>query len=362
MALNAGTLMVNFTDVSNGCSGTTTLNVLGSTQVPTVTIASSSTLGIGCAPTNTSVTLSSTTTPVSGLTYSWSTGAAGASITVNTAGIYTLTVTDPSNNCATTNTIDVLDNTAIPSVNAGPDSSIPCGSSSFTLNGTSTNTNVVYAWTGLGIVTGSNTASPVINQAGSYTLTVTDPNTGCSSQDTVNIASSSVFAAFTPDQTTGTAPLTVSFANSSVGAINYNWSFGDGGVSTQTNTAYTFNTSGTFIVTLIASAGPCMDTVTSTIVVTDGLSVLIPNVFSPNEDGVNDLFMITSTGVKELTLEIFNRWGQLMYESKSRDKASWDGMTSNGEKAPTGTYFYFVKAIGFDDKEISKNGPLNLFR
>jgi gliding motility-associated-like protein len=221
---------------------------------------------------------------------------------------------------------------------------------------------VIYSWSGAGIVSGSNTANPEINLTGSYTLTVTDPNTGCSSQDTINITSSSVFAGFSPDQTSGTAPLTVTFANSSVGAINYNWSFGDGGVSTQTNTAYTFNTSGTFTVTLIASAGPCSDTATASIVITDGLSVHIPNVFSPNEDGVNDLFMITSTGVKEMTLEIFNRWGQLMYESKSGDKASWDGVTSNGAKAPTGTYFYFVKVIGFDDKEISKNGPLNLFR
>jgi gliding motility-associated-like protein len=362
MALNAGTLTVNFTDASNGCSGTTTLNVLGSTQVPTVTIASSSSVGVGCSPSNSTVTLTSNTSPTTGLNYSWSTGDLTSAITVTTGGVYTLTVTDPSNSCSSTETISITDNTAVPSASAGANSFIPCGTSSFTLNGSSSNAAATYSWTGAGVVSGANTAGAVINMAGTYTLTVTDSITGCVSQSTVDIQNTVVTASFTPDQTSGISPLTVNFANSSIGAVNYNWSFGNGSVSTQTNTANTYNNSGTFVVTLIASSGPCSDTATVTIVVTDGLSLQIPNVFTPNNDGTNDVFTITSTGVKEMTLEIFNRWGQLMYESKSGAKASWDGMTNNGTTAAAGTYFYFVKAIGFDGNEISKNGPLNLFR
>jgi gliding motility-associated-like protein len=60
-------------------------------------------------------------------------------------------------------------------------------------------------------------------------------------------------------------------------------------------------------------------------------------------------------------LQIFNRWGQILYEF-SGPNASWDGLSPAGSEVPGGTYFYFVKAIGFDGKEIEKNGTVNLFR
>ena len=105
----------------------------------------------------------------------------------------------------------------------------------------------------------------------------------------------------------------------------------------------------------------CSDTAYAIIVIADGFSLEIPNVFTPNDDGVNDFFTIKSTGVKEIALQIFNRWGQLMYEFTGA-KAAWDGITNNGQKATDGTYFYFIKAIGFDGKEFAKNGPVSLFR
>ena len=122
-----------------------------------------------------------------------------------------------------------------------------------------------------------------------------------------------------------------------------------------------YNGNGSFVVTLIATSGLCIDTAIMDILVNDGLSIEIPNVFTPNDDGINDVLTIKSTGVKELSLQIFNRWGQQMYEFTGT-KAAWDGVNSNGNKAASGTYFYFVKATGFDDKEITKNGPVSLFR
>ena len=81
------------------------------------------------------------------------------------------------------------------------------------------------------------------------------------------------------------------------------------------------------------------------IIVNDGLTIEIPNVFTPNGDNVNDLFTIKSTGVKEIDLQIFNRWGQLLY-SFNGVKASWDGINTNGGKAPDGTYFYLIELGG----------------
>jgi len=107
--------------------------------------------------------------------------------------------------------------------------------------------------------------------------------------------------------------------------------------------------------------GVCSDTAYAVIVVDAGFSLEVPNVFTPNGDNTNDVFTITSTGVKEITLKIFNRWGQLMYDF-SGAKAAWDGITNAGEKATDGTYFYFIIATGFDGTTYEKNGPVGLFR
>jgi gliding motility-associated-like protein len=104
-----------------------------------------------------------------------------------------------------------------------------------------------------------------------------------------------------------------------------------------------------------------VDTATAIIIVENGLTLEIPNVFTPNGDGINDLFTILSTGVKEIDLQIFNRWGQKLF-SFNGPKAAWDGLTDKGAKVPDGTYFFFVKATGFDDKTIEKQGTVNLFR
>jgi PKD repeat protein len=74
-------------------------------------------------------------------------------------------------------------------------------------------------------------------------------------------------AVFTPDKTTGNAPLTVLFGNSSSGATTYSWSFGDGNTSTSTSPSHTFNTAGTYTVKLIASKGDCKDSTSVTITV-----------------------------------------------------------------------------------------------
>ena len=96
------------------------------------------------------------------------------------------------------------------------------------------------------------------------------------------------------------------------------------------------------------------------IIVDFELLIIIPNVFTPNGDNINDLFTIQSTGVKEMTLSIFNRWGLALYEF-SGPNAAWDGYI-NGEKAIDGTYFYIVKALGYDCKKIEKQGTVSLFR
>lgn len=83
--------------------------------------------------------------------------------------------------------------------------------------------------------------------------------------------------------------------------------------------------------------------------------LVIPNVFTPNSDGANDVYSITSKGMKEWNLTIVNRWGNVVFETTDPGTA-WDG-TINGEPCEDGTYFYVLKAKS-TSKEYSKHGHL----
>ncbi len=370
----SGIYTLAITNTLTGCVNTTTnsantFTVYLNTTTPTITTnAISSNTVIGCS--NSTVSFSTNVTANgSSLTYTWSTGVNTPTIDITTAGVYSVVVTDSDNGCLASSQFTVEGNTITPQgVNAGANTSIPCGSNSLTLTGVSTSTNVNYSWSGpstTSILSGSNTATPVVTEVGTYTLTVTDNQTGCQSTSTVNVSQTNVTAAFTANPTSGTSPLTVTFTDASSGANNWSWNFGDTSpVQTFTSNPASLSTvysTGTYTASLTASSGSCTSTYTVLIVVEDGLTLEIPNVFTPNSDGANDVFTINSSGVKEISLQIFNRWGQILHEFTG-PKASWDGLTPNGNLAPTGTYFFFVKATGFDDKVIEKNGVLSLFR
>jgi gliding motility-associated-like protein len=134
-----------------------------------------------------------------------------------------------------------------------------------------------------------------------------------------------------------------------------------GATSTATNPAYTYTANGTYTVTLIASNGTCLDTATAIIVVDVATSIVIPNIFSPNGDGVNETFMIMCTGMKSLTCDIYNRWGQLVYTLNGPNEV-WDGKLNNGNQATEGTYYFMLNAVGLDGKTYSYQGPLTLVK
>ncbi len=284
---------------------------------------------------------------------------------MTTAGIYTLVVINTVNGCSVTPSYTVDGNTTPPqNVDAGASTSVGCGTSTVSLLGTTSSTvNVSYSWagpSGTSIISGANTTTPTITEVGQYTLTVTDNLTGCQTIDTVNVTLSVATASISANPTSGPSPLDVAFTGTGSGSPSFNWNFGDGNTSANQNPNNVFTT-GTYTVTLTTTSGSCTATSTIVIVVEDGLTLEIPNVFTPNGDGSNEIFNIKSTGVKEISLQVFNRWGQKLYEFIG-PKASWDGLTPNGKEVPEGTYFYFVKATGFDDSKIEKHGTVNLFR
>jgi gliding motility-associated-like protein len=170
-----------------------------------------------------------------------------------------------------------------------------------------------------------------------------------------------VTASFTSNPSAGFSPLPVQFTNTSINATTYAWSLGDGNSTPVTNPSNTYVGSGTYTVVLIATNGVCTDTAVGTIIVNDNSSILIPNVFTPNSDGSNDLFFMTCVGISELHGDIFNRWGQKIFEINSPNQG-WDGKTMDGDDASSGTYYLMLQAKGADGRVYDLQAYIGLFR
>ena len=122
---------------------------------------------------------------------------------------------------------------------------------------------------------------------------------------------------------------------------------------------YTFDKAGTYQVYLTVNNGSC--SATDSIVVTVSESKLeVPNVFTPNGDGINDEFRVAYQSLTQFEAWIYNRWGRLVYHWNDPQKG-WDG-TIGRKEAAEGPYFYIIKAVGADGKKYLKKGDINLLR
>jgi gliding motility-associated-like protein len=92
----------------------------------------------------------------------------------------------------------------------------------------------------------------------------------------------------------------------------------------------------------------------------NGISVIIPNVFTPNQDGINEVFSIKTDGITELICEIYDRWGLKMYSWNS-PTGFWDG-TANGKQCTEGTYYYVVNTRDFKGVAHTYKGYMQLIR
>jgi gliding motility-associated-like protein len=150
------------------------------------------------------------------------------------------------------------------------------------------------------------------------------------------------------------------YDKSSPNSAFYHWDFSDSySDSTHGPIAHRFNSGGVYGVCLyVMTVHGCIDTTCQDIVVGESESLYIPNAFSPNADGINDYFKVYCTGIIEMDVIIYDRWGVKVYEYNTVE-GKWDGW-HNGQPSPEDVYVYKVIAKGVVHDNIERTGHVSL--
>ena len=273
--------------------------------------------------------------------YTWNTGSTQAQQVITQPGIYWLEVSQQG--CLKRDSVSVLYK-PIPQVSLGNDTTL-CEGVSYLLNAISSS-NVTYTWQN------NNTAATYVVQApGKYWVRVL--LNGCANADTVNITYKlkPAFDLGGSDTTICKGqPLLLQAAVN--GNANYKWQNG------STGSSFNVTAPGDYEVTVTNECGEKSDKIT----VKEGLCVLkMPNAFSPNHDGVNDVFRIKNPWyIREFHMVIYNRWGEKVFESFDPNKG-WDG-NYNGIAQSTGEYIWMIALTDVDGEKDSSRGFVILTR
>ena len=294
-------------------------------------------------------------------------------------GTYTLTAKNLNNGCIASGTTIIADNRIYPVVNnpsAPPPFILDCGEKTDTINAIYTNptSDWKYQWfvtqgtATTGVLTNS---TLIVNSPGIYRVFVTNNSNGCSSIGEVSIVNGVLTGLLDANYDSGFAPLNVTLYNNSKSvnslSITSVWNFGNGTTNITNSSilsqSVTYNQPGTYTVSLFVSKGNCQDIAKKIIKVDIPSKLEVPNVFTPNGDGSNDIFFLSAANLTEITALIFDRWGNKVYELTSNTgNIAWDGKNQTGKDVAEGTYFYVITAKGKDDETYNTKGNLSLYR
>ena len=362
--LTTTTYTVSGTDI-NGCVNTATalVNVF---VLPTVTVNPS------VFPFCTGQTVALVANGA--LLYSWSPSNGlntinGANVTASLLAttVYIITGTDV-NGCFSTATATLtFDPTPVATFNVVPST----GCEPLTVSVENTSVNGVTALWHFGDGTfGAGNSTQHSYSAGTYdVLMITSNASGCS-DSALQISAVSVFPSPTayfnmdpaaPGNFTFSDNL-FSFFNTSIGAINYNWDFGDNTSDTSFNIAHSFTEEGEYYVTLTVTAvNGCLDTARSPLIIIDGEpKPWIPSAFTPNNDGANELLNIYGIAIATVDFRVYDRWGEMVFQTDDVSKG-WDG-TYLGMNSSTDVYVYVAKIKMLSGKKYILKGDVTLIR
>ncbi|MGY6744034.1 MAG: PKD domain-containing protein [Cecembia sp.] len=144
-------------------------------------------------------------------------------------------------------------------------------------------------------------------------------------------------------------------------AVAWEWDFGDGASSTESNPVHVFGKKGIFPVQLtVANALGCQQSIRIEVPLTLSYRVMFPTGFTPDLAD-NNHFRPKTKGIVSMEILVFNLWGNMVFQSTNLETAGWDGKI-NGESAPSGNYVYRVKMISIDGEVIDESGRFTLIR
>jgi gliding motility-associated-like protein len=385
---------------ANGCVGRKLVRFYKDITVPPYTVVYTPT-AITCAnpcvafsPNN---TVPSNTTPI---TYTFTSPPPTSTATTLGAlmcipGPYTMTYQNAINGCTNVATTTVQLNVTPPATFALAPITIACGSPTAQLvaghtGSTASAGTYSYTWdgpqlAGMSCPGGVACYSTSTNMAGDYNVFILNTINGCSATNSVTVNSGVISASLTANPSSGYAPLTVGFDNTTVlqntttGTVTTTWNYGNGISMTYTGSSSSYSltgppdgssiyqSAGSYTVYMIVSqstgTASCVGTASTVIKVELPSKLEVPNVFTPNADGVNDVFMLQTTNLTEITCTIFDRWGVKMYDViAEKGNIEWDGKNFGKKDVPAGTYFYILKAKGKDLKDYEQKGTISLYR
>jgi gliding motility-associated-like protein len=342
--LAAGTYTITATDAMN-CTGDSTLTI---TQPNQILVNAPNITGTQCGSSTGAIEV--TVTGGSGnYSYAWNPNAGAGNYIQNVAGgSYTVVVTDQTSGCTATTSFTV------PSL-GGPvlNNPILTQISCFGLS-----TGVIVAGAGgstppyqfqlnNGSFQNGGTFSGL--SAGQYTVTAQDA-TGCENSITVTLTEPTQLQVQLPNTISSCAGDTVLITPNVMGGTagyTYQWTNGETGSTLESigsvSTSYSLE---------VTDANGCSEVVTTLveIIPCGSLVITIPNVFSPNGDGTNELYGIFSQNAVGQEVLIVNRWGQVMAELNALNQG-WDGLLADGKAAEEGVYFMKYRIWGLNDEE-----------
>jgi gliding motility-associated-like protein len=272
------------------------------------------------------------------------------------AGVHVITYTI-SGLCGTSDT-EMVTVIPLPVISLVADTTKGCAPTTISFIGYTDQTGGTYAWD-FGVITTltdtSSAATPSYQYvtAGIYTVSMTYTNSiGCVS-DTVSNNLITIYAkpiaGFSSfPQSADILEPTVNFLDQSisVGAItNWSWTFEPGATSIQQNPTYIYSAAGAYSVELIiTNVNGCMDTVDNYVIIDPVYLYYAPNAFTPDGDGLNDVFMVKGESIDPNNFEmlIFDRWGEKIFRSTDIN-TGWNGAKNNsGTVVEQGVYVYKV--------------------
>ncbi|HTB06263.1 MAG TPA: PKD domain-containing protein [Bacteroidia bacterium] len=290
---------------------------------------------------------------------SWSNGFTGSGpfkVSPLTNTTYTVTV---SNQCGMSviKTISVNIH-ALPVITIPEQTQASCKEAAFTYQDTTKgNSSDTYFWDfGDGFSSTTNPVSHSYLQSGTYTVTVTVTSpAGCVSKASapanVTVYPTAI-ARFTPDPSE--APIAnpvIAFRDASVNTTSWTWDFGDESApSFEENPTHIYKDTGSYKIQLTSNNSyGCKDVAVDSVRILPQFIFYIPNAFSPNGDKDNDYFTGKGIGITEFSMSIYNRWGEMLYQTNDIERG-WDGRVNGGGSiAQEDTYVYVV-----DIKDIFK--------